>query len=168
MALAMAACGGEKALGPVGVTPGAGAVSSKAVADGGGPRGAPPLPLPPGYRQGFAHLAPSKLPSRGHGTGKYLIDVYANEKAMAAYATERDKAQEGAIFVAEHVDGSSGGGQPAVYMLMQKMAPGFDSAHGDWRYVIADREGQSADGATTYACAQCHDEAPGDRIFPVR
>jgi hypothetical protein len=49
--------------------------------------------------------------------------------------------------------------------MMEKMAPGFAAAHGDWRYSVAD--GKAVAVGPLESCTTCHDEAPHDHVFRI-
>jgi hypothetical protein len=101
----------------------------------------------------------------GHAGGRFEIDVYANELGKRAL-DEHAPAAEGAAFAVEHTERASTP-RPGPLMLMEKEAKGYAPARGDWRYVAVTASGAVAlDGAET-SCADCHDEAPVDRIFPI-
>lgn len=75
------------------------------------------------------------------------------------------KAPEGAIAVEEHQELN---GTQVRLFTMEKRAPGFDPAGGDWEYAVLQPDGSvEARGALPF-CARCHAEAPHDFLFGPR
>jgi hypothetical protein len=109
-------------------------------------------------------LTSSPVVSVGHAGGRFDIDVFANEQGKRAL-DEHAPAQEGAAFAVAHTERASTP-RPGPLMLMQKEAKGYATARGDWRYVVVTAGGSVALDGPEATCADCHDEAPVDRIFP--
>lgn len=114
----------------------------------------------PDYATHLTEIA--RLVSRGHGGGRYRMRLFANGAALRAWHARARRMPVGALFAAAH----SERGRPGPLLVMQKRAPGYDAAHGDWYYAVADsaarrvlRQGRLAD------CAGCHSTAPTDHVF---
>ena len=104
--------------------------------------------------------------SSGHASGRWDVDVYANEPALRALVTRTREAPVGTIVVEEHFE-KSGSGGPGPVMVMEKRAKGFSPEHGDWRYTVVGSAGQLVKDGVVDSCAGCHDDAPTDGLFPV-
>ncbi len=144
---------------PGGATP----VASAAV-DGGTRDGAGALPA--GYRASFTKLNKGKLISTGHASGRWEIDVYANEAAAKAIASRAKEVPVGAIVVEEHYEHVEG--RPAgPVMIMEKKEKGFSPDHGDWRYAVIGSTGALVKDGAVDSCAACHDASPMDGFFPI-
>lgn len=163
--LAVASCAGGGGQGAVGVSerPRAGAKAREA-ADGGSRDGAAALPR--GYRETFAKVNRARLVSQGHATGRWVIDVYANDAGAHALATRARDVAVGAVVVQEHYERGEGNGAGPV-MVMEKRERGYAPEHGDWRYVVIGSAGQLVSEGVVASCAGCHDDAPTDGLFPV-
>ncbi len=162
---ALAACGGG-ARGPVvGSSSAATGGGSTILADG-GTAAAPPLnPVPADFRTSLTRVSTTRFPSRGHASGRWDVDVYADPAGAEALRGEHWPVPVGARFVEEHFERGDGGAGPV--MMMEKRPPGFDSARGDWRYVAVGTRGEVVKDGIVESCAGCHGEAPGDHVFRV-
>lgn len=132
--------------------------------DGGARDGAAALPR--GYRETFAKVNRARFVSQGHATGRWEVDVYANDAGAQALATRARDVPVGAMVVEEHFERGEGKGAGPV-MLMEKRERGYSPEHGDWRYVVVGSTGQLVSDGVVASCAGCHDEAPGDGLFPI-
>lgn len=140
-----------------------GGTSSGASRDAGLPVGKASLPAD--YRTTFTKVSPSRFVSSGHASGRWDVEVFANEAAVAAL---RDRAREvpvGAIAVQEHYEREDGAAGPV--MMMEKMPKGYAPAHGDWRWLVVGAAGRVAQEGVVASCAGCHDDAPMDGFFPI-
>ncbi len=88
--------------------------------------------------------------------------LFANAAAAAAWRARARTMPVGALFAAAH----SERGRRGPLLVMQKRAPGYDRAHGDWYWAVADaaarhvlRQGRLGD------CAGCHSTSPSDYVF---
>jgi hypothetical protein len=125
----------------------------------------PPLTGPlASWRSTMTKLTTSPVVSVGHAGGRFEIEVFANELGKRAL-DEHAPAQEGAAFAVVHTERATTP-RPGPLMLMQKEAKGYATARGDWRYVVVTASGSVALDGPEASCADCHDEAPVDRIFP--
>jgi hypothetical protein len=163
------ACAAEACGGPSGALVGAsdrpaGGAIAKGSRDGGVLDGAPALPA--NYRSNFTKVNKAKFVSSGHASGRWDVDVYANEPALRALVTRTREAPVGTIVVEEHFEKSGPGGQGPV-MVMEKRAKGFSPEHGDWRYTVVGSAGQLVKDGVVDSCAGCHDDAPTDGLFPI-
>ncbi len=100
--------------------------------------------------------------SLGHAGARYYERLFANAAATRAWKSHAKTMPVGALFAAAHSE--RGGAGPLL--VMQKRAPGYDPAHGDWYYAVADsaarrvlRQGPLSD------CASCHATSPTDYVF---
>ncbi|HEY8079480.1 MAG TPA: cytochrome P460 family protein [Labilithrix sp.] len=163
----MCACGPRDrgpAVGTSDRTPGGAATSSSAAADGGTLSGAGALPA--GYRTSFTKVNKARLISTGHASGRWEVDVYANEAAAKALASRAKDVPVGAIVVEEHYEHVEG--RPAgPVMIMEKREKGFSADHGDWRYAVIGSTGALVKDGAVDSCAACHDASPMDGLFPI-
>lgn len=166
-------CAAEACGGPSGALVGAsdrpaGGAIARGTRDGGALDGAPALPAD--YRTNFTKVNKARFVSSGHASGRWDVDVYANEPALRALVTRTREAPVGTIIVEEHFEKSAGnmpsGGQGPV-MVMEKRAKGFAPEHGDWRYTVVGSAGQLVKDGVVDSCAGCHDDAPTDGLFPI-
>ncbi len=168
-ASALSACGGAGAgRGAVGVSDEPRPFTSGPLAlDAGARDGSAALPA--GYRETFAKVNRARASSQGHATGRWDLDVYANDAGAQALATRAREAAVGARVVAEHYERAAGTRDRAgpVY-VMEKRERGFSPDHGDWRYVVVGSQGQLVNAGVIASCAGCHDGAPMDGLFPIR
>jgi hypothetical protein len=137
----------------------------------GGPRVVKSLAiLPPDFRTRYTKLTRTRVPSPGHASGRFDIETYANDAARDAYGKHTGTFPVGSILVQEHWEHTSAGAEsepPGPIMAMEKMATGFDTEHGDWRYVVVAPEGDILTDGKPDGCVLCHDDAPHDRVFRV-
>lgn len=158
---ALAACAGASSE-PVGVSNrSAGGTHDKSIVDAGADASGL---VPADYKASFKKINHARFVSVGHAAGRWDVDVYANDLGARAIETRAKDAPVGAVIVQEHFE-RSGGSVPGPVMVMEKKAKGFASDHGDWRYASLGASGVPARDTT--ACAQCHDDAPMDGLFPV-
>jgi len=163
------ACAAEACGAPSGALVGAsdrpaGGAIARGTRDGGALDGAPALPAD--YHSNFTKVNKARFVSSGHASGRWDVDVYANEPALRALVTRTREAPVGTIIVEEHFEKSSAGGQGPV-MVMEKRAKGFAPEHGDWRYTVVGSAGQLVKDGVVDSCAGCHDDAPTDGLFPI-
>ncbi|MBX3231894.1 MAG: cytochrome P460 family protein [Labilithrix sp.] len=140
----------------------------RTTADGGAPGpvdGAASLPA--SYRATFAKVNKARFVSTGHASGRWEVDVWANELAQKALAARSREVPVGAIVVQEHFERSSPERTPGPVMVMEKRAPGFAKEHGDWRWAVVGSQGQLVQDGVIESCAGCHDDAPMDGLFPI-
>lgn len=142
-----------------------GGSSPKQVRDGGVVEGATALPAD--YRAKLTKVNKARLVSSGHASGRWDIDVWANEPAAKALAARSRDVPVGAVVVQEHFERSGGGGARGPVMVMEKRAKGFAPEHGDWRYTVVGAAGQLVKDGVVESCAGCHDDAPMDGLFPI-
>jgi len=133
--------------------------------DGGMLSAVPLNPVAMDFRTSMTRVNPSRFLSRGHASGRWDVDVYADKAGAEALRGEHWPVPAGAHFVEEHFERSDGGAGPI--MMMEKRAPGFDTAHGDWRYTAIGTKGEVVKDGIVESCAACHGEAPGDHVFRV-
>jgi hypothetical protein len=164
------ACAGRGGTGPVGVSdkvPGARAAQD--AGDAGAIDGA--AALPPNYRSTFVKVNKARFVSLGHASGRWDVDVWANELAQKALASHAREVPPGAIVVKEHYERSEGAAAAdkptGPIMVMEKKPPGFSREHGDWRWAIVGSQGQLVRDGVIEQCAGCHDDAPMDGLFPI-
>ncbi len=161
----VAACAGGSGQGAVGVSDKPRqATGASAALDGGARDGA--AALPPGYRESFTKVTKARVMSQGHATGRWDVDVFANEAAAKALASRAREAPVGATIVAEHYERNGAKGAGPV-MVMEKRERGYAPDHGDWRYVVVGSAGQLVNEGVIASCAGCHDDAPMDGLFPI-
>lgn len=144
----------------------AGGQGSRESQDGGARDAAAALPAD--YRTSFTKLNRSRFVSSGHASGRWDVDVFANEAAQKAIAARSRDVPVGAMVIQEHFEKSTGsGGAAGPVMLMEKRAKGFSPEHGDWRYAIVGSAGQLVKDGAVESCSGCHDDAPMDGFFPI-
>jgi hypothetical protein len=159
-----AACGAQAGpLAGASERPPGGAVPRQ-VQDGGPIEGATALPAD--YLRRFTKVNQGKLVSAGHASGRWEIEVWANESAQRALAARSRDVPVGAIVVEEHVERSGARGRGPV-MVMEKRPKGFSPDHGDWRYTVVSARGLLVKDGAIEPCAGCHDDAPMDGLFPI-
>lgn len=161
------ACGPKEPSSPVGISTRGGDLAEDAAPDGG--EGAPPPTFPPDFRTRFTKINHGRFASRGHGSNRFWLDVYANDAARAGYAQTSGDVPIGAMFVADGYEPSvAGQGVRGPILMMEKRARGYDPENGDWRYAVVEASGKvSADGKLAL-CFDCHEGAlPRDRIFVI-
>lgn len=164
--LAVACAGRGDAGGAVGVSEKA--AGGRQARDAGGPAqldGA--LVLPKDYRSTFAKVNKTRFVSQGHASGRWEVDVWANEIAQQALATRAREVPPGAIVVQEHYERTSDKNSAGPIMVMEKKPPGFSNEHGDWRWAVVGSQGQLVRDGVIEQCAGCHDDAPMDGLFPI-
>jgi hypothetical protein len=122
--------------------------------------------LPSEYKTKFTKVNHQRMVSQGHATGRWEVDIYANEAAQKALAEKSHAVPIGAIVVEEHFERSGDRGKGPV-MVMEKRSPGFSKDHGDWRWAVVGSQGQLVQDGTIDSCAGCHDDAPMDGLFPI-
>lgn len=133
--------------------------------DGGLEGGVGPSPVPSDFRTSMTRENAARFVSQGHAGGRWDADVYANRIGAEALAANRGPVPTGALFVEEHFERGDAGAGPM--MLMEKRAPGYDPAHGDWRYVAIGARGAVVKDGAVESCAECHGDAPRDHLFRV-
>lgn len=122
--------------------------------------------IPTDYKTRFTKVNKSRFVSSGHASGRWNVDVFANEAAQKALAARSRDVPVGAIVVEEHYE-KSGRGAPGPVMIMEKRAKGFAPDHGDWRWTVLGASGQLVKDGVVESCAGCHDDAPMDGLFPI-
>ncbi len=165
---AFAACGGRPPAEPVGTSdrPAGGSTAPKDTRDAGVHPGS--VALPAEYKTAFVKLNKSRFVSQGHASGRWDVDVFANEAARKAIAARARDVPVGAVVVAEHYEKSpQTTSNVGPIMMMEKRAKGFAPEHGDWRYAVVGSGGQLVRDGTIDSCAGCHDDAPMDGLFPL-
>lgn len=162
---AVAACGGPPSGALVGESdrPAGGAIARQ-TRDGGLLDGG--TALPSDFRTKFTKVNKARFVSSGHASGRWDVDVWANEAAVKALASRSRDVQIGAIVVQEHFEKSGAGGTGPV-MVMEKRAKGFAPEHGDWRYTVVGSSGHLVKDGVVDTCIGCHDDAPMDGLFPI-
>lgn len=141
------------------------------------PEGSPPRDgstvLPADYRKTFKKMNDARFVSTGHASGRWEVDVYANDLGAGALSSRTREVPVGAIVVEEHFEKTSGGDESTAgsvagpVMLMEKREKGFAPEHGDWRWVTVGASGHVVADGVVEACAGCHDDAPADGLFPI-
>lgn len=124
--------------------------------------------LPTDFRTRYAKLSPARFLSQGHAAGRFDVEVYANDAAKAAIDRHAGTFAVGAVLAKEHWERSGDGEgalRPGPVMAMEKMTPGFDPEHGDWRYVVVSENGEVREDGKPDGCVLCHDDAPHDHVF---
>jgi hypothetical protein len=99
--------------------------------------------------------------------------VWADAAGLAALKSAARAVPVGARFLEEHFERAEG--EPArdsrekrgPIMMMEKRPPGFDPAHGDWRYVVVGASGDVVKDGVVDTCAGCHGDAPADHLFAI-
>jgi hypothetical protein len=156
-----AGSGGGTPVGTSDRSPAGGA--TKEIKDAGLVDGAGALPL--GYRTTFAKVNKARFVSQGHASGRWEVDVYANEAAQKALAARAREVPVGAVIVEEHFERTDKAAGPV--MVMEKREKGYASEHGDWRWAVVGSQGQLVKDGVVDSCAGCHDDAPMDGLFPI-
>lgn len=128
--------------------------------------------LPGDYRSTFMKVNKARFVSQGHASGRWEVDVWANEIAHKALASRAREVPAGAIVVQEHyersaIDPNADKKATGPIMVMEKKPPGFSKDHGDWRWAVVGSQGQLVRDGVIEQCAGCHDDAPMDGLFPI-
>ena len=123
--------------------------------------------LPASYKTTFAKVNKARFVSQGHASGRWEVDVYANDIAQKALASRSREVPVGAIVVEEHFERDARIAVTGPIMVMEKRPPGFSKDHGDWRWAVVGSQGQLVKDGTIEPCAGCHDDAPMDGLFPL-
>lgn len=144
-----------------------GASKPKEISDAGPRDGAAALPA--GYRSSFTKVNKGRLVSTGHASGRWEVDVFANDEAQKALAARAKAVPPGAIVVEEHYERTADGqrGAAGPVMVMEKRARGTAPEHGDWRWAVIGASGALVRDGVVEQCAGCHDDAPMDGLFPI-
>lgn len=124
--------------------------------------------LPRDFRTRYAKLSATRFVSAGHASGRFDVEVYANDLGQGGMGKRAGDFARGSVFVKEHWERTPEGAKPGPLMAMEKMPPGFDPEHGDWRYVVMSAEGELLSDGKPDGCVFCHDDAPHDRIFLIK
>lgn len=125
--------------------------------------------IPADYKKSMIQIGTGRFVSRGHAAGRFDVELYANEAGKSAYASASGEFPVGARFVTAHFEKANAptpaDEAPGPLFMMEKMPKGFDSAHGDWRYVALSSTGALVQEGKIESCAGCHDDAPHDHVF---
>jgi hypothetical protein len=99
-----------------------------------------------------------------HFTGELEADVRINAAAGGYPALRGNQPlPPGAVFLAAHY--LPGSAEVVVLLAMVKRPPGYDSAAGDWEYLILTPTGEATHRGRIALCQRCHAEAPRDHLF---
>ncbi|MFO0661974.1 MAG: hypothetical protein U0165_19400 [Polyangiaceae bacterium] len=110
-----------------------------------------------------------QLPSN-HNPPNWSSVVKVNDVASPVYGSRMANGSmpTGSILVEQHqIVGSDEG---PLYAMV-KREPGFDSAFGDWEYLVLRSSGRlesRGNSRDMNLCARCHADAPGDHVFGPR
>lgn len=106
------------------------------------------------------------LPSRGHGTGEWTVQLRANAAGAASIDSVRrgSSMPRGAVLVALHADRRNGAAAEGLFM--EKREAGWFPEGGDWEYGVIAPDGLVQSRGKLGFCARCHAEAPADYVFP--
>ena len=118
-------------------------------------------PLPPDFRTTLTKVNRERLLAQGHAGGRFDADIYVTASAKDAAFASVGAIEAGTVVVMEEIEHGKDSSGPLL--MMEKMAPGFAKAHGDWRYTVVD--GKAVTVGSIESCATCHDEAPHDHVF---
>jgi hypothetical protein len=115
----------------------------------------------------FPAVDDRKLPSSGHNPPYWSGFVHVNSALWPVYPRLAPGVvvPEGSIAVEFHHD--LNGDAQQIY-AMEKRAPGFDPAGGDWEYLVLQPGGSVETRGPLAFCARCHAEAPHDHLFGPR
>ena len=165
----VAACASRAPMSAVGVSNG-GALESHAAPS---VAARVPSPIPVDFRATLTKVNRQRFNAGGHAGGRFDADVYVTPSAKdAAFGILPappglgggiPPTPPGTVLVMEEVELGKSTAGPVL--MMEKEAPGFDSARGDWRYVVVD--GTDVQDGALDLCASCHAEAPHDHVFAV-
>ncbi|MEO8798626.1 MAG: cytochrome P460 family protein [Polyangiaceae bacterium] len=162
------ACGPAHPSAPVGVSNAGEAFTPSPTAS------APPAQrsdaIPSDYKKTMLQIGSGRFVSRGHAAGRFDVELYANDAGRSAYGSASGEFPVGARFVTAHFERANGVAPsdeaPGPLFMMEKMAKGYDPAHGDWRYVALSSQGELVQDGKIESCVGCHDDAGHDHIFP--
>jgi hypothetical protein len=121
-------------------------------------------PVPQDFRTDLAKVNRDRFISNGHAGGRFEANVYVTPTAKDAAFSFLGKVQTGTLIVMEEIERGKGD-RSGPLLMMEKMAPGFAEAHGDWRYAVVD--GKAVTVGAFDSCVKCHDEAPNDHVFRI-
>ncbi len=113
----------------------------------------------------MTRITSARFLSKGHAGGRWDAEVYASHAAAPALGATDALVAVGSLFVEEHFERTDGGAGPIL--VMEKRPPGFDAAHGDWRYVAIGARGDVVKDGVIDSCAGCHGDAPKDHLFRI-
>lgn len=96
--------------------------------------------------------------SRGHGAGRYSVDVRVDASSRDAYVTllPGTALADGALLAAFHHDPKRG--QPGPIYVMEKLG-------GAWRFSVVGADGKLERSGELELCQRCHAEAVSDQVF---
>lgn len=117
------------------------------------------------YKTNMTKLTTARVPSVGHASGRWEIDVWCNPDGCEALQ-KGTAPKEGAAFAVEHTERAATPSPGPTY-FMEKKAAGYAPTHDDFRYVVVGARGALVFDGPGGMCADCHDEAPKSRLFPV-
>ncbi|MEO8878475.1 MAG: cytochrome P460 family protein, partial [Polyangiaceae bacterium] len=97
--------------------------------------------------------------------------VYVTTSSQATVTTAAGQFPVGTRFVEAHFEKASSAlpvdEAAGPLFMMEKMAPGFDKDHGDWRFVAVSSIGELVEQGKIESCVGCHDDAPHDHTFAI-
>jgi hypothetical protein len=170
-ACAVAACAGQEALAPVGVSNAGSTTSDAPTRDAGADAPSVPSPLAADFRATFTKVNRTRFISRGHLMNRFAVDIFVNPLGQEAYLAAGGNVPVGTVLVKEHFERTSGGvgsgERPTGLFVMTKREAGYDAPHGDWRWTVIGAHGEVLQDGKIESCNQCHADAPHDRIFRV-
>jgi len=99
-----------------------------------------------------------------HFTGELEAEVRVNPAAAGYPELARARSlPAGAALLAPHF--APGRAEPVVLLAMVKRPPGYDTADGDWEYLVLTPAGEATHRGRLPLCKRCHAEAPRDHVF---
>jgi hypothetical protein len=96
--------------------------------------------------------------SRGHGAGRYTVEVVVDAESRALYAAllPGTTLPDGSVLVALHHDPKLG--RPGPIYVMEKIG-------GAWEFLVVTADGKLERRGELELCRRCHAEAVSDHVF---
>jgi hypothetical protein len=127
--------------------------------------------IPADYKTTMQRIGSGRFFSRGHASGRFDAELYATDSARAVLAAANGEFPIGTRLVEAHFEKSSSPMPaeevPGPLFMMEKMPKGFDTDHGDWKFVALSSVGELVAQGKIESCVGCHDDAARDHVFPV-
>jgi len=117
----------------------------------------------------MTRIGSGRFVSRGHASGRFDSELFITNASKATLTTASGEFPVGTRLVEAHFEKASSplpaDESPGPLFMMEKMSPGFDKDHGDWRFVALSSIGELVEQGKIESCVGCHDDAPHDHVF---
>lgn len=108
--------------------------------------------------EGWKRLNDRPFRSKTHEN--HMVTDYANALGVSTFRSGRGEYPVGAVVV----KAGTKAGKRTVW-FMEKRAPGYDGAHGDWWYGTVKDGDTVANAGRVGSCIQCHEGADNDYVY---